>query len=491
MKVLVFGGTYEGRLIAEAYVGGDKSRTECMHLCVATGYGATLLPEDERLILHHERMDETEMEEFMRLEGFDLCIDATHPYAWEVSRNIREACEACGLTLKRLRREDSAPSYCKDEEDILYFDTVKETADYLNGTKGNILITTGSKELAEFTCLEDYESRCHVRVLPTSGVVRTCEELGFKTANLYCMQGPFSKDMNLAMLKACRAEYLVTKESGSVGGFDDKVSAAREAGVRLVIIGRPAENEGETCSLEDILKILGLESCPQAVGDKKTVYLIGAGCGSPGQFTAEAIEALVRSDVIAGASRIIQDLEKACGEKQSILGIPIKRLIEDKKIFSGYDKKEIARYIRENCRSRAAILYSGDIGFFSGAAGICDELKDHDIVRIPGISSAVYFLDKLAMPWQDVRFLSCHGRELMPESLTGDDDRLLILLGNEDDAGRICTELCKLNLGNSTVYIGENLSYPDEKIISGTAAEMTDCITGRLAQMFICKKGSD
>ena len=89
---------------------------------------------------------------------------------------------------------------------------------YLAGTEGKILVTTGSKELAKFAELPDYKNRVYARVLPLPGVIASCAELGFDAAHTIGMQGPFSMDMNVAMLQSFHAEWMVTKESGRNGG---------------------------------------------------------------------------------------------------------------------------------------------------------------------------------------------------------------------------------------------------------------------------------
>ena len=78
--------------------------------------------------------------------------------------------------------------------------------------------------------------------------------LGFKGRNLIAMQGPFSAEMNVALLHQTKAKYFVTKESGKAGGFEEKKKAARETGAVLVVVGRPAE-EGET--LADVIRMIG------------------------------------------------------------------------------------------------------------------------------------------------------------------------------------------------------------------------------------------
>ena len=96
-------------------------------------------------------------------------------------------------------------------------------------------------------------------------------------------------------------------------------------------------------------------------------------------------------------------------------------------------------------------------------------------------------MDTLAIPWQDVRFLSCHGRDIDLKDETDKHDKLLILLGREGDAGNICDELCKLGYESAEVYIGENLGYDNESVRRGTAAKMKGITTDPLALMFIRK----
>ena len=121
---------------------------------------------------------------------------------------------------------------------------------------GNILITTGSKELHLYTQIPDYESRCTARVLPAQSVVETCTELGFTGKHLICMQGPFDLEMNLATLRYANADFLVTKASGKNGGYDEKCEAALATGVHLVVIGRPKEQVEPVMSLAQAEKYL-------------------------------------------------------------------------------------------------------------------------------------------------------------------------------------------------------------------------------------------
>lgn len=113
---------------------------------------------------------------------------------------------------------------------------------YLEETTGNILLTTGSKELQKYTRLKEFRSRCYARVLSTKEAVEKSIGLGFEGKHLLAMQGPFSKEMNKAMIAHVDAKYVVTKETGKAGGFPEKLEAAKENGACLVVIRRPEED---------------------------------------------------------------------------------------------------------------------------------------------------------------------------------------------------------------------------------------------------------
>ena len=111
-----------------------------------------------------------------------------------------------------------------------------------------------SKNLKDFTAVEDYKERIALRVLPMENSLVSALEHGYKPANIVCMQGPFSKELNIAMFKKFRSKYVVTKDSGEVGGFAEKVEAANEAGAKLIVIGRAVEEQGK--GLEEIIEDL-------------------------------------------------------------------------------------------------------------------------------------------------------------------------------------------------------------------------------------------
>lgn len=236
MNVLLFGGTGEGRELA----GWLLARGIPCTVCVATEYGETLLPAGVEA--HVGRMDQAGMETQMAA-GYDVVVDATHPYAAEVTQNIRAAARAAGLPCLRLLRRSEGEDLCCKVKDMA------AAAEQLTRMPGNVLLTTGSKELHHFA-VPGLVERCWPRVLPMLDSLARCLDLGFPPAHILCMQGPFSRELNAALLRQYDIRVLVTKDTGGYGGFQAKAEAARETGCALLVVERPIQEEGLT--LEEI-----------------------------------------------------------------------------------------------------------------------------------------------------------------------------------------------------------------------------------------------
>lgn len=241
--ILIFAGTTEGRELAEY---AAEQGISC-YVSTATEYGKSLVDAKDGVEVLSGRMDKAQIADFLGDRRIGFVIDATHPFAREVTENIRKACEEMNAAYVRFLREKERV----DGEDVVLVDSIEEAVEFLRETSGNILITTGSKELYRYTEIDGYRERCFARVLSTKEAVAESVRLGFEGRHLTAMQGPFSAEMNLALLHQTKARYFVTKESGRVGGFDEKLEAARAADAVLVVIGRPLE-EGEP--LEEIKK---------------------------------------------------------------------------------------------------------------------------------------------------------------------------------------------------------------------------------------------
>ena len=232
MKAVVFSGTTEGRRFSKklAALGAEVT------VCVATPLGAEEQGEMAGITVHAGRLGPDAMAAL--LTGADLCVDATHPYAVDVTRNIRAAAAQAGVEYRRLLRARSPLP-----EDCVVFGTAAQAAEYLAGTKENILLATGAKELSAFAVLEP--ARLFPRVLPTREGIAACEGADIPHKNIIAMQGPFSYALNRALMEQFAIRFLVTKDGGAAGGFEEKARAAQDTGAQLIVIRRPAE-QGET-----------------------------------------------------------------------------------------------------------------------------------------------------------------------------------------------------------------------------------------------------
>lgn len=253
--VLIFAGTTEGRKLAE-YASAKSIR--CF-VSVATDYGEKLIRNLSGITILSGRMNAEEIQKIIEENRIRLVIDATHPFARIVTENIKIACSKASAysEINYVRCIRSYGNNRLANTDTVYVKCINEAVEYLRKTTGNILIATGSKELNLYTEIENYRERCYARVLSTCEAVSESVRTGFEGRHLIAMQGPFSVEMNVALLNQTQAAYFVTKETGAAGGFEEKAEAARQAGAVLIVIGRPDE-AGE--NLENVKELMKLYS---------------------------------------------------------------------------------------------------------------------------------------------------------------------------------------------------------------------------------------
>ncbi len=242
-ELLIFGGTTEGRELAEFCC--EKKLSSAV--CVATEYGAELLPDSEYLRIITGRLDSSGMERIMSELKCKRVIDATHPYATEVTANIKKACEAVNIPYYRLLRSSSETADCQKVRDM------EQLLELLNSTDKTVLSTLGSKEIPKLTAMKNYADRLWVRVLPNEDIIRQCEELGIVKERVIAEKGPFSVERNIEHLRLSGAEILVTKESGAAGGFPEKTEASQLCGAELLVLERPAEKGYTLGEIKDII----------------------------------------------------------------------------------------------------------------------------------------------------------------------------------------------------------------------------------------------
>lgn len=444
-EICIFAGTSEGRELTELLCRQGLR----VYACVATEYGETLLEEGENRTVSAGRLDRAQMEALFSQRKFDCVVDATHPYAALVTENLRTACAATGTEyLRLLRRESPLPENC------VYAENAAQAAQKLGEIPGNVLLTTGSKELSVFGALPDFAQRCYARVLPVEESIHACREAGLPASHIYAMQGPFSLEMNLAQLHSCNASVLVTKEAGAKGGFPEKAQAAAQAGVTLLVIGRPAQAEGM-----DFPHMAALLAQRYGFSPVPAVAVVGMGPGGRDNRTLAADLALREADCLIGAKRMLEDTAQ-----------PGQLCLE----AIAPEEIRTAIFSHPECR-RFAVVLSGDVGFYSGARKLLPLLRDCKTELFPGISSLTMLCARLGVSYEDAVCVSLHGRQIGIAAVLARAPKVFVLVGGEDGMGKLCRHLVEFGLGDVNVSVGERLGYPEEKLTQGTAAQLAAC----------------
>lgn len=236
--ILVISGTGDGRELVE-----ELKKQGCkMLVSVTTDYGKDLI-ENNDIIVNTVPLDLDEMTNLIRHKNIRCIVDASHPYAVNVSRNAMEAARKAGIVYIRYERPSALlPLYDK----LFLVNSYEEAAAKARQLGTNIFLTTGSRHVKIFKQHSALgEQRLIARVLPQVKSIEDCLTAGFVPKDIVAVQGPFSHEFNKAMFAAYAAEVVVMKNSGSIGGTDTKLTAAMELGLSIVVIDRPQLNYGK------------------------------------------------------------------------------------------------------------------------------------------------------------------------------------------------------------------------------------------------------
>lgn len=185
----------------------------------------------------------------------------------------------------------------------------------------------------------------------------------------------------------------------------------------------------------------------------KRVTIVGLGMGNPDTLTLGALNALRDAKQIVGAGRLLEALPDGCTGVQTAAILPA----------------EIAAALTE---FPACVVMSGDTGFYSGTKKLLPLLAGLDVTVLPGVSTVQYFAARLGRPWQDVRLVSAHGLDCDVVGAVLGGHETFFLTGGQITPSVLAERLTDAGLGDTTLHVGQRLSYPDEAVISGPAAEL-------------------
>ncbi|SDB05927.1 precorrin-6Y C5,15-methyltransferase (decarboxylating) [Pseudobutyrivibrio sp. YE44] len=462
-KVIIFGGTTEGRRLAELLV---KAKISCIY-CVATEYGKQPVMESDYLRIHEGRMDASAMTELYQQQEPDAIVDATHPFAEIVKEEIANSIFAYDkeVSFFRLARDEEEGL---DLSNCYFFNDIEECIRALKNTSGRVFLTTGSKELKAFCEDEALRERVVARVIPSEESLKICYDNGLKGNQIIAMQGPFTAGMNLAFLKECEAQVLVMKEGGKSSGERERIVAANKLGVKVFILKRPEEKmqamnfSQVKAALFDLFGVK--EDTNDITPDKKlAVTLAGFGMGF-GSITSEVQTAINQADYIFGASRMLVGIDRNCKKYPYYLAKDIVPVLE-----------QLADEIKFG-QKKVVVLFSGDTGFYSGTKRLLAEIEKLSFCSVkvlPGISSISALAAKVNESWQDGKIISTHGVEeskWKPELIeaVSFNEKVFVLTSGVADVrtiGEMLMELSQKNQYKLQIYAAVNL-YSNEKIIT-------------------------
>lgn len=200
------------------------------------------------------------------------------------------------------------------------------------------------------------------------------------------------------------------------------------------------------------------------------ITIVGIGMGNAGTLTLGGKEAIENANLLVGAKRLIEIFPEKMSEPE----------IYSDKIF------EIIK--KNNELDNIVVIMSGDTGFYSGATKLLGLLKDYDVKVLPGISSMQYMASKIGRPWQDAKLVSAHGVECNILAEIMKTKETFFLTGGSVTPTDIIDELNEFGLKDAYVYVGERLSYEDEKIFKGTPQELKVMTFASLSVVWVIRK---
>lgn len=247
-KIFLIAGTEDGRLLAKFLSQKNFNVTAS----VVSDYGRKLLETCAGIEINEKPLDRDELEKILREEHFNFLVDASHPYAKNISANAIDAAQSAQIFYVRYERAEVEFDY----EKIFHVKSYEEAALKASELGKNIFLTTGSRNLKIFV---DLLKDCNLtaRILPTAEVLMQCEALGLTPKQIIAMQGSFSTELNVELFKHAKAEVIVTKNSGQIGGADTKLEAAKILNLPVVMINKPKIDYPNVAkTFDDVLKFL-------------------------------------------------------------------------------------------------------------------------------------------------------------------------------------------------------------------------------------------
>ncbi|CDI48796.1 cobalt-precorrin-6A reductase [Clostridium tetani] len=244
-------GTSEGKEL----LSNLNNYTDDILVSTATSYGGDLLKDYKYKYLNTTPLDRENMIKLFKEKKVEVLIDASHPYALEVSKNAMEVCNHTGIEYIRFEREKVIEKFLEKEK-VLVVENYEDLYSKLKDIKGNILNTTGSRNIEKIIRLS-LENRIIHRVLPSLKVIEECFHLGLELHNIIAVKGPISYDLNRAFIREYDAKAILLKDSGKEGGTEEKIKAAIDENIYAIVVDRKSlDYKNKFNNKEEVIKYL-------------------------------------------------------------------------------------------------------------------------------------------------------------------------------------------------------------------------------------------
>jgi len=227
-RVLVFGNTPESRSMAKML----RQRGRQVVMSVTSEYAKSLLPPGT--ICHVGKLDADGMLHFIREIAPNRIVDATHPYAVAASQNIQQAASELGLPCECVHFENIENAW---RDSVEWVDTHEALIGAILREKGNMLLGIGRDPLLPIP-LETDMHRLFPRITPTPEAVAACLDLGYPKGNIIAMDGPFSRELTMALFEQKNITGVVVRDATDKSYLHEMVVPALERGIHVVMYGR-------------------------------------------------------------------------------------------------------------------------------------------------------------------------------------------------------------------------------------------------------------
>lgn len=249
-------GTGEGRAILSHV----NKYTDEIVVSTATEYGYEIYKEFKAKHFNYRPLNEDEFKDLITKFGIDTFVDASHPYACEVSKTLIKVCNDLNIEYIRYERK-SYFNDLKDNENIIFIDKYEYLEELFKNIDGNILNTTGSNNALKIEGLKSEKNRIIHRILPSPKVISRLLDNGISMENIIAIKGPFGFEINNGIIKEYTIKALITKDSGEEGGMKEKIDSALINNVKIIVIKRLEVNYGRKFNnIEEMINFIFLNN---------------------------------------------------------------------------------------------------------------------------------------------------------------------------------------------------------------------------------------